>query len=147
MPVSAASHRASPAALRPERASAAGPRRHRVRRIRRALGAVVALAVPGVGDAPALAEGLARAHDAPYPGPALPPRVAAALVATEDHRFYSEPGVDPVAVGRLFLGRLDGVPTRAGPRCISSSPGCSICPGGQGCWRKPSRCCSASNWT
>src|SRR5215472_5914712 len=127
MPVSAASHRASPAALRPERASAAGPRRHRLRRIRRALGAVVALAVlgaisfaglllalPGVGDAPALAEGLARAHDAPYPGPALPPRVAAALVATEDHRFYSEPGVDPVAVGRLFLGRLDGGPDQGG---------------------------------
>jgi penicillin-binding protein 1A len=40
--------------------------------------------------------------------------VAAALVATEDHRFYSEPGVDPVAVGRLILGRLDGGPDQGG---------------------------------
>src|SRR5262249_43982309 len=68
----------------------------------------------GVGDAPALAEGLARAHDAPYPGPALPPRVAAALVAPEDHRFYSEPGVDPLAVGRLFLGPPHGGPPPGG---------------------------------
>jgi penicillin-binding protein 1A len=108
-------------------ASAVWPRPRRPRRIRRVLGAVVALAVlgaiasaglllalPGVGDARAVAEGLARAHDAAYPGPALPPRVAASLVATEDHRFYSEPGIDPVAVGRLILGRLDGSPDQGG---------------------------------
>ena len=109
------------------RAGAVWPRRHRSRRIRRVLGAVIALAVlgaigsaglllalPGVGDAPALAAGLARAHGAAYPGPALPPRVAASLVATEDHRFYSEPGIDPVAAGRLMLGRLDGGPDQGG---------------------------------
>ncbi len=109
------------------RARAVWPRRHRSRRIRRVLGAVIALAVlgaiasaglllvlPGVGDAPALATGLARAHDAAYPGPALPPRLAASLVATEDHRFYSEPGIDPVAVGRLMLGSLDGGPDQGG---------------------------------
>src|SRR5437899_6601785 len=109
------------------RASAVWPRRHRSRRIRRVLEAVIALAVlgaigsaglllalPGVGDAPALARGLARAHGAAYPGPALPPRVAASLVATEDHRFYSEPGIDPVAAGRLMLGRLDGGPDQGG---------------------------------
>ena len=108
-------------------ASTVWPRRHRSRRIRRILGAVMALAVlgaiafaglllslPGVGDAPALARGLARAHDAAYPGPALPPRVAASLVATEDHRFYSEPGIDPVAAGRLVLGLLDGAPDQGG---------------------------------
>jgi membrane peptidoglycan carboxypeptidase len=122
MPASAASRRADQAA-----ASAVRPRPHRSRRIRRVLGAVIALAMlgaimsaglllalPGVGDAPAVAEGLARAHDAAYPGPALPPRVAASLVATEDHRFYSEPGIDPVAVGRLVLGRLDGSPDQGG---------------------------------
>ena len=109
------------------RAGAVWPRRHRSRRIRRVLGAVTALAVlgaiasgglllalPGVGDAPGLARGLARAHGAAYPGPALPPRVAASLVATEDHRFYSEPGIDPVAVGRLMLGSLDGGPDQGG---------------------------------
>ena len=122
MLASAASHTADHAV-----ASAAWPRPRRSPRIRRVLGAITALAVlgaiasaglllalPGVGDAPARVGALARAHDAAYPGPALPPRVAASLVATEDHRFYSEPGVDPVAVGRLILGRLDGGPDQGG---------------------------------
>ena len=100
---------------------------HRPLPLRRVLGVVMALAVlgaivfaglllalPGVGDAPARARGLAGAHDAAYPGPALPPRVASSLVATEDHRFYSEPGIDPVAVGRLILGRLEGGPDQGG---------------------------------
>ncbi len=100
---------AAPGTMRP---SAVRRRRRRSRRIRRVAGVVMALAVlgaiafaglllalPGVGDAPALAAGLARTHHAAYPGPALPPRVAAALVATEDHRFYSEPGIDPASRG------------------------------------------------
>jgi penicillin-binding protein 1A len=40
--------------------------------------------------------------------------VAAALIATEDHRFYSEPGIDPVAAGRGILGRLGGTPSQGG---------------------------------
>jgi membrane peptidoglycan carboxypeptidase len=104
-----------------------GPARRRRHRFRRILGAVIALAVlgaiafvglllalPGVGDAPALARGLARAHHVAYPGPALPPRVAASLVATEDHRFYSEPGIDLVAAGRVVLNSLNGGPDQGG---------------------------------
>ena len=64
--------------------------------------------------AEALDRGFDRVHGAAYPGPALPPRVADSLVATEDHRFYSEPGIDPVAVGRLMLGSLDGGPDQGG---------------------------------
>lgn len=114
----------APGTMRP---STVRPRRHRPRRIRRVAGAVMALAVlgamaltglllalPGVGDAPTLARGLARAHHAAYPGPALPARVAASLVATEDHRFYAEPGIDPVAVGRVILGRLARGPDQGG---------------------------------
>ena len=36
------------------------------------------------------------------------PKFATALEATEDHRFAGEPGIDPIAVGRVILGRLTG---------------------------------------
>ena len=103
------------------------PRRHRFRWIKRLCATVMALVtlsvititglllvLPGVGDAPVLARAIDRAHHAAYPGPALPPRVTAALVATEDHRFYAEPGIDPAALGRELLGRLSGRPGQGG---------------------------------
>ncbi len=34
--------------------------------------------------------------------------------ATEDHRFYSEPGIDPAAVGRVILGRFTKGPDQGG---------------------------------
>src|SRR5262249_20285703 len=52
------------------------------------------LVTPSVGDAQARAQALSRQHHAVYPGPAVPSPFAAALVSTEDHRFYSEPGID-----------------------------------------------------
>src|SRR5215469_16657873 len=64
--------------------------------------------MPPASKALALAQALARAHDVQYPGPAVPARFARALVATEDHRFYSEPGIDPFADGRVLVGWLDG---------------------------------------
>lgn len=83
-----------------------------------ALGAVMfgslLLITPSVGDAPALARALARAHRAPYPGPPIPKQFTASLVATEDHRFYSEPGVDPFAIARVATGRLTGRPDQGG---------------------------------
>jgi len=72
-----------------------------------AFGALL-LVTPSVGNARQLAKRIDRAHDAPYPGPAVPPRFAAALEATEDHRFRSEPGIDPLAIGRFVLGQLAG---------------------------------------
>jgi membrane peptidoglycan carboxypeptidase len=39
---------------------------------------------------------------------AVPARFADALVATEDHRFYSEPGIDPVALARVIAGAVSG---------------------------------------
>jgi membrane peptidoglycan carboxypeptidase len=53
---------------------------------------------PSVGNARQLARRLDARHHAAYPGPAVPARFSAALTATEDHRFRSEPGVDPIAL-------------------------------------------------
>ena len=99
-----------------------GPGRHRGRRLlRRVIAAVVVLALvgilafgslllvtPSVGNARSLARAQDLAHHVAYPGPPVPARFAAALVATEDHRFYSEPGVDLFAVGRVALSFAAG---------------------------------------
>ncbi len=66
------------------------------------------LVTPSVASAPALVRTQDLAHDAPYPGPPVPPRFAAALIATEDHRFYSEPGIDLFAVARVGWSYLSG---------------------------------------
>ena len=62
------------------------------------------LVTPSTGNARQLAASFDQAHGAPYPGVAVPHRFAAALEATEDHRFSEEPGVDPVAIGRVLYG-------------------------------------------
>ena len=72
------------------------------------------LVIPSVGDAPARAQAMDRQHHVAYPGPAVPARFAASLVSTEDHRFYSEPGIDPFAIGRLVMGRIAGRPDQGG---------------------------------
>ncbi|MFD2081827.1 biosynthetic peptidoglycan transglycosylase [Actinopolymorpha cephalotaxi] len=69
----------------------------------------VALAVtPGVGDAEQRAADFASAHHISGPSAAVPPRFAAALVATENSRFYSDVGVDPVSVARVAAARVSG---------------------------------------
>jgi Transglycosylase len=95
--------------------------------VRRAVGVTLALTVlglvivtgllmvtPSVSNASELATSLDRAHGALYPGPPVPPRFASSLVSTEDHRFYSEPGIDPIAVARVILGRITGQPDQGG---------------------------------
>jgi len=72
------------------------------------------LITPPVGDAQARTQQLDRLHHATYPGPPVPGRFAASLVSTEDHRFYSEPGIDPFAIARLIGGRLSGRPDQGG---------------------------------
>jgi membrane peptidoglycan carboxypeptidase len=64
------------------------------------------LATPSSDNARELAETFDQARGAPYPGVAVPFRFAAALEATEDHRFDSEPGIDPVAVLRVMYGAM-----------------------------------------
>ena len=66
------------------------------------------LATPPVGDAQDRVHALAVAHGAGAPATELPDRVAAAVLAVEDHRFYRHLGIDtlalPRAVGGVFTG-------------------------------------------
>jgi membrane peptidoglycan carboxypeptidase len=64
------------------------------------------LVTPSSDNARELARNFDEAHNAPYPGVAVPYRFATALEATEDHRFNSEPGVDPYAVLRVMYGAV-----------------------------------------
>jgi membrane peptidoglycan carboxypeptidase len=63
---------------------------------------------PSAGQATALAQAQAREHHIANPGPAVPPYFAQALVATEDHRFNSDPGVDPLAMARVVVSWITG---------------------------------------
>jgi membrane peptidoglycan carboxypeptidase len=72
------------------------------------------LITPSVSQAPALVQEQAVQHGISYPGVQPPARFTEALVATEDHRFYSTPGIDPFAVVRLIAGKLTGHPDQGG---------------------------------
>jgi len=63
---------------------------------------------PSAGQATALVEAQAQEHHIAYPGPPVPSYFAQALVATEDHRFYTDPGVDPLALGRGVVSWITG---------------------------------------
>jgi membrane peptidoglycan carboxypeptidase len=73
--------------------------------------AVIALllSTPSIENADALARAQAREHKIPYPGPRPSQRFVKALIATEDHRFYSplNPGIDPFAVVRVAVATLE----------------------------------------
>jgi len=66
------------------------------------------IVTPSAGNAPALARAQDVAHHVSYPGPPVPARFAASLVATEDKRFYSEPGIDVFAVARVGFSYVTG---------------------------------------
>ena len=104
---------------RPPKASRPVSRRRRIlKRTAFAVAAIMALFVlaagalllttPSADQATKLAEQQAVQHGIGYPGPPVPDNFVRPLVATEDHRFYSEPGIDPLAVGRAAAGKLTG---------------------------------------
>ena len=72
-----------------------------------AVGLLFAL-TPSAGQASALARAQARERHIAYPGPPVPRYFAQALIATEDHRFNSDPGVDPLAMGRVVVSWIIG---------------------------------------
>lgn len=108
-------------------------RRGRLRRwIRRTLAVLVALiflvvavfgslllVTPSVRQAMAIVRARDRAYGVGYPGPPVPARFAASLVATEDHRFYHDPGVDPIALGRVAVGYVTGHGSQQGGATIT----------------------------
>lgn len=67
------------------------------------LGGALFLLTPSAGQATARARTLAQQRHIGYPGAAVPRYFAQALVATEDHRFYRDPGIDPFAMARAAL--------------------------------------------
>ena len=71
-------------------------------------GVALMLWAPSAGSAVAIARAQDRQHKVAFPGPPVPVKFSDALIATEDHRFSYEPGIDPFAIGRVLLGRLTG---------------------------------------
>jgi hypothetical protein len=113
---------------RRQRAAKPAPKRRSKRRWPRRLGKtllvlIVLLVVvagglwvftPSVSNAPALVQEQAVSHGISYPGVQPPQRFTQALVATEDKRFYTNPGVDLFAVARLAWGNVTGHPDQGG---------------------------------
>ncbi len=72
-----------------------------------AIGAgVLWVVTPPASEATQLAKAQAARHGIAYPGPDVPANFARPLIATEDHRFYSEPGMDPLAVARVVQAKV-----------------------------------------
>jgi membrane peptidoglycan carboxypeptidase len=67
---------------------------------------VLWLVTPSAGQAVPLGRAQAQQHGIAYPGPAVPVNFARPLIATEDKRFYSEPGIDLLAVGRVVEAKV-----------------------------------------
>jgi membrane peptidoglycan carboxypeptidase len=72
-----------------------------------AVGLLFAL-TPSASQATALTRAQAQARHIAYPGPVVPANFAQALIATEDHRFNSDPGVDPLAMARVAVSWITG---------------------------------------
>jgi penicillin-binding protein 1A len=63
---------------------------------------------PSVDDAATRVAAQLAAHSAPPLRGAVPARMAEALVATENSRFYSTPGLDPISVLRAPIALVSG---------------------------------------
>ncbi|MDF3291568.1 biosynthetic peptidoglycan transglycosylase [Streptomyces silvisoli] len=72
------------------------------------LGGILYVATPGVGDAGKRVRAQAAAHHVNVPHSPIPHKIAAALVSTEDSRFFTNPGVDLPSVARATYGALRG---------------------------------------
>ncbi len=77
--------------------------------------AVVILAVavlygltPGVGDADSRVSRILASHNGTRIDVSPGSKIAQAVVAVEDHRFYQDYGIDPISVARAAIGSLSG---------------------------------------
>src|ERR1700752_149033 len=65
--------------------------------------AVIIFTSPSVANAPQRVQAILAAHHAPSDNGVIPPRLATALLATEDSRYYHDPALDPRGVARAAL--------------------------------------------
>jgi membrane peptidoglycan carboxypeptidase len=63
---------------------------------------------PSVANAPERVAAILAGHDAPSDKGVIPTRVATALLATEDSRYYHDPALDPRGVVRAGIGVVTG---------------------------------------
>jgi penicillin-binding protein 1A len=66
--------------------------------------AAIILSSPSVTNAPARVRAILTAHHAPSDNGVIPSRLAAALLATEDSRYYGDPALDARGVARATVG-------------------------------------------
>jgi penicillin-binding protein 1C len=71
-----------------------------------------------------------------WPLAELPPRVVVATLALEDRRFWSHPGVDPLAVGRALLQNLSQGRRLSGASTLAMQTARLQAPGSRGYLRK-----------
>ncbi len=99
------------------------------------LGAAVGLLfvfTPSAGQATRIVQAQAAQHHISYPGPPIPQNFARALVATEDHRFYTDPGVDPLALARVIGAKITGKQDQGGSTIAQQLAKMLYTPGGSG---------------
>jgi membrane peptidoglycan carboxypeptidase len=65
---------------------------------------LIVLLSPSVSNAPRRVAAILAAHNAPSDGGVIPTKVATALLATEDSRYYHDPALDPRGVTRAVIG-------------------------------------------
>jgi membrane peptidoglycan carboxypeptidase len=87
---------------------------------------------PSAGQAASRTRQFAAQHGISYPGPPVPPLFADALVATEDHRFYSDPGIDVLAIGRVVVSKIGGRQDQGGSTIYQQLAKMLYTPGGGG---------------
>lgn len=76
--------------------------------------AVLLVATPSVSSAPSLVDHILASHNATSDHGVIPPKVAAAVLATEDSRFYSDPAVDAQGTLRAVWGVVTRNPNEGG---------------------------------
>jgi penicillin-binding protein 1A len=74
----------------------------------RAMFDLLLVVTPGADDAAARTAAQMAEHPGTSGLTTVPAKLAAAVLATEDHRFYNHSGVDPLSVGRVVIGVVQG---------------------------------------
>lgn len=77
-------------------------------------GLALAAASPSVSSAPSRVAAILAAHGDPSDGGVVPAKVGAAVLATEDSRFYHDPAIDPYGTVRAVWGLVTSNPNEGG---------------------------------